>query len=92
MQLSDATRALTQPTMRDYDSWHKRAEYALRLFREEVRQIEEWMTKQNGDIEALLADAHAVLKTLESEVDLEPNEKELMVRLERYFAARPTGG
>lgn len=83
-QLEDPTRVLRYPSTKEYDAWRDSAQHALKLFRIEATQLDEWQETPG----ALLAKAYDVLQTLEDEVDFEPHERALLQRLGRYFAAR----
>jgi len=81
-QLDDPTRPATYGEA-FHDAWLPRARTALGLFKNEERQLAEWIDSQL--LGGLFRQAYDLLKALQKEVDFEPNELELMHKLDAFF-------
>lgn len=68
--------------------WRQSAERALKLFRLELRLLDEWVSVRQADSERLLREAFEVLKVLEIETDFKPHETELMEKLDEFFVTK----
>jgi hypothetical protein len=89
MQLNDPARITRYKTVAEFDRWRDSARSALVLFKSEQRQLGEWI-KAHEQPEDLFREAYDLLNKLEVEVDFEPTESALMVRLDEYFKTRKT--
>jgi hypothetical protein len=69
--------------------WRTKAEAALRVKRGQVHDLEERVRSvyPRGDFDALL-EAYRVVKRLQREVDLDPEEVQSIARIERHLKAR----
>jgi hypothetical protein len=74
---------LDDPKRQANTEWLPRARTALGLFKNEERQLAEWIDSQL--LGGLFRQAYDLLKALQKEVDFEPNELELMHKLDAFF-------
>ncbi len=86
-QLADPLRATQYETMSDYDGWRRSANCALKLFRDEVQQLKEFLLctdQENKD--HLFREAYDLLKSLQDDLDdFDDEEAALMHRLDIHF-------
>ncbi len=85
-QIEDPNRALRYRSTTEYDDWRRRARKALALYREEEKQLSEWIAVQERREYLLLKQALDLLRVLEQEVDLDPPEVEFVRKLDAYFS------
>lgn len=84
VQLADENRRLgrARGALQDYASWRRSAARALANFQEEARQLALWLEREEQN---LLRRAYELLKDLELEFEFEPDEQDLMRKLDERF-------